>query len=205
MPDLAESWEYQDDNKTVIFHLRQGVTFQDGNAVFAEGQGREVVASDVVYSLERMVTIEGNQTAGDLLNNFDSIETLDDYTVALHLKNPDALLFAPGRGLTSVGILPKEAVEQLGENWKLNPIGSGPFEFISFVPDDSVTLVANEDYRVVPNIENLVYKVIPDENSAVVALEAGEIQRMELPAAEFERLSQDPNYIVYPMQCPAFL
>lgn len=202
-PDLAETWEYQDDGKTIVFHLRQGVTFQDGNDVFAEGQGREVVAADVVYSFERMVTIEGNQTASDLVANFDSAEATDDYTVTLHLKNPDALLFSAGRGLTSVGILPKEAVEQLGDNWKLNPIGSGPFEFSSFVPDDSVTLIPNEDYRIQPNIEKLVYKVIPDDNSAVVAFEANEIQRMDLPAAEFERLSQDPNYKVFSAQCPA--
>ena len=56
IPDLAESWEVSDDGTTIIFHLRQGMMFHDGNAVFPEGEGREVVADDVVYSIERFVT-----------------------------------------------------------------------------------------------------------------------------------------------------
>ncbi|HZW04532.1 MAG TPA: ABC transporter substrate-binding protein [Anaerolineaceae bacterium] len=175
IPDLAETWEYENDNKSVVFHLRKGVTFHDGNEVFAEGEGREVVASDVVYSLERYLTIEGGQPTSDLLANYESVEAVDDYTVRLNLTNPDALLFVNGRGLTSMGVLPKEAVEFYGETWTMHPIGSGPFELKEYIPDESVVLIPNEDHYILPNIDELIFKIIPDETVAAVALEAGEI------------------------------
>ncbi|MEM5774519.1 MAG: ABC transporter substrate-binding protein [Anaerolineaceae bacterium] len=175
LPDLAESWEYENDNKTVVFHLRQGVTFQDGNDVFAEGEGREVVASDVAYSIERYLTVEGGQPTSDLVANFESVEAVDDYTVRLNLKNPDALLFVLGRGLTSLGIVPQEAVEFYGDTWNIHPIGSGPFELQEYTPDDQIVLKANEDHYIVPNLAQVIFKIIPDETVASISLEAEEI------------------------------
>lgn len=75
-PGLAESWEVVDDT-TWIFHLRHGVMFQDGNEVFPEGQSREVIADDVVYSINR-----AKELAGDLdLRAITSVRALDKYTV----------------------------------------------------------------------------------------------------------------------------
>jgi len=203
IPDLAESWEYENDNKTVVFHLRQGVMFQDGNDVFPEGESREVVAQDVAYSLERQATIEGSQTAADFLSAFESVEVVDDYTVKLNLKNPDALLFTAGRGITSVAILPQEAVEQLGENWSLNPIGSGPFEFSEYIPDDSVILIPNEDYDVVPNIDQMIFKIIPDESVAAISLEAGEVDEMiTVSPSVFDLFAGNDNFIAIEGTCP---
>lgn len=175
LPDLAESWEYENDNKTVVFHLRQGVTFQDGNDVFAEGEGREVVASDVVYSIERYLTVEGGQPTSDLVANYESVEAVDDYTVRLNLKNPDALLFVLGRGLTSMGIVPQEAVEFYGDTWNIHPVGSGPFELQEYTPDEQIVLRANEDHYIVPNLAQVIFKIIPDETVASISLEAEEI------------------------------
>lgn len=204
LPDLAESWEYENDGKTVVFHLRQGVMFQDGNAVFAEGAGREVVAQDVAYSLERQATIEGSQTAADFIGSFESAEVVDDYTVKLHLTAPDALLFVAGRGITAVGILPQEAVEQLGEDWKLSPIGSGPFEFQEYIPDDSVILVPNEDYRVVPNIDQMIFKVLPDESVAAISLEAGEIDAMgTISTSIYDQFASNEDFTIIDGNCPA--
>lgn len=202
MPDLATSWEFEDGGKTVVFHLRSGVMFHDDNKVFPKGKSREVVASDVVYSIQRMVEIQGTQAAADLIENFVSVEAVDAYTVRLHLKNPDALLFAAARGLSAAAILPKEAVDQLGADWALNPIGSGPFKFESYKPDDSVTLVRNDAYRVKPYLDKIVYKIYPDENAALIALESGEVQQMLLPAAEFERFKDNPEFKLYAMFCP---
>ncbi|MCJ7625523.1 MAG: ABC transporter substrate-binding protein, partial [Anaerolineaceae bacterium] len=72
VPELAHSWEFEEDGKVVVFHLEEGWTFQDGNDVFAEGEGREIVADDVVYSIERLATIEGTGAASDLISNFVS-------------------------------------------------------------------------------------------------------------------------------------
>jgi peptide/nickel transport system substrate-binding protein len=202
-PDLAESWDFQEDGKVVIFHLRQGVFFQDGNDVFAEGQAREVKAADVVYSIERFITIEGGTAPSDLVQNFVSVEAVDDYTVKLTLSNPDALLFVNARGLTKCGILPKEAVDFYGENWPLNPIGSGSFEFVSYTPDDKVTLRPNEDARVVPNVDELVFKIIPDESVAAISLEAGDILEMSTSSSQiFDQFANNENFNTILGSCP---
>lgn len=204
IPDLAESWEYEEDGKVIIFHLRQGVTFQDGNAVFAEGEGREVVADDVVYSLERTLNTEGSQAAfSDLVAAFESVEALDDYTVRLTMNTPNALLFQPARGISSVMIYPREAVEQLGDSLASTPIGSGPFELVEYVPDDHVLLQRNEDYWITPNLDAVEFRIIPDDNVALIALETGEIDMvLNVPEREISRLREDGSYNLFPLACP---
>lgn len=203
IPDLATSWEYED-AQTVIFHLRKGVMWHDANAVFAKGASREVVASDVVYSIERAIETEGTTVATDLAAGYESAEAVDDYTVKLTLKAPNALLFTTGRGLTQLAVVPHEAVEQLGEDLALNPIGSGPFKFVEYKPDESLTLERNDLYWKRPYLDQIVYKVIPDQDAAVIALETGEIDVLAtVPDADFERLNSDDRFILYRRDCPS--
>jgi peptide/nickel transport system substrate-binding protein len=202
VPELAESWEIQEDGKVIIFHLKQGWTFQDGNEIFAEGEGREITAEDVAYSLDRLATVEGSMAASDYLSSFESAEAIDTYTVKLTLKQPDAILFASGRGISSAAILPREAVEQLGESWGLNPIGGGAFEFVEYVADDHVTLRKNEDYAITPNLDEVVFRITPDQNTQIISLEAGDIDWMSLPAEEFERFDGNDDYKLYAGNCP---
>jgi peptide/nickel transport system substrate-binding protein len=202
-PDLATSWEYQNDT-TLIFHLRKGVMWHDDNAVFRKGKSREVVADDVVYSIKRAVEIEGNTTAADFKATYQAVEALDKYTVKLTLKTPNALLFSVGRGLSGMAILPREAVEKLGKDFALNPIGSGPFKFVSYKPDESLTLVRNDLYWKKPYLDKVIYKVIPDANVAVIALETGELDTLAgVPSAELERLNADNRFIMDNSRCPA--
>jgi peptide/nickel transport system substrate-binding protein len=198
--DLAESWDYEEDGKVIIFHLRHDVTFQDGNAVFAEGEGREVVADDVVYSLDRTLNTEGSTAAlPDLVASYESVEAVDDYTVKLTLKQPNALLFSGGRGLSATVIYPHEAIEQLGEDgFNDAPIGSGPFEFVEYVPDDHVTLQRNEDYFIPVNLDGVVFQIIPEGSVALIALEAGEIDITDAPQQELARLREDSNFTLTP-------
>ncbi len=202
IPELAKSWEFEEGGKVVVFHLNEGWTFQDGNDVFAEGEGREITAEDVAYSIERMVTIEGSSAPSDLTAGFESVEAVDTYTVKLTMKEPDAILFAGGRGLSSAAILPREAVEARGADWGLNPIGGGPFEFVEYVADDHVTLRKNEDYAIEPYLDEVVFKILPDEDVQVISLEAGEVDVIALPAAEFDRFENDPDYKLYAANCP---
>lgn len=203
IPDLATSWEYRDDG-TLIFHLRRGVMWHDDNAVFSQGEGREVVASDVVYSLKRALETDGSTISSDLLTSYQSVEALDDYTVQLTLKTPNALLFTTGRGLTKIAIVPREAVEQLGEDLALNPIGSGPFKFVEYKPDESLTLERNDLYWRRPYLDRVIYQVIPDQDAALIALEAGEVDILTtVPDADFERLSGDGRFILYRRGCPS--
>jgi peptide/nickel transport system substrate-binding protein len=202
-PDLATSWEYQNDT-TLIFHLRKGVMWHDDNAVFPKGQSREVVADDVVYSIKRAVETEGNTTAADFKAAYQSVEALDKYTVKLTLKTADALMFSPGRGLSGMAIVPHEAVEKLGKDFALNPVGSGPFKFKEYKPDESLTLVRNDLYWKKPYLDKVVYKVIPDANVAVISLETGEVDTVAtVPSSELERLNADNRFVLDNSGCPA--
>lgn len=168
-PALAVSWEYIDDT-TWIFHLRHGVMFQDGNEVFPEGQGREVVADDVVYSIYR-----AKELATDLdLRAIVSARAIDPYTVEIKTAYPDAFLL----DIHHIGrlmIVPREAVEKLGDQFSVRPVGSGPFEIVEFVPGQRAVLQRNEDYWLPVNLDGVEFIVIPDPQTSRMALEAGEI------------------------------
>jgi ABC-type transport system substrate-binding protein len=203
IPDLAVSWEYEDDT-TLVFHLRKGVMWHDGNAVFAKGQSREVVADDVVYSIKRAIETEGSTASADLRAVYESVAAVDDHTVRLSLKAPHALLFTTGRGLSGLAIVPHEAVEQLGADLALNPIGSGPFKFVEYKPDESLTLERNDLYWIKPYLDRVVYRVIPDQQAAVIALEAGEVDILAtVPDTDVERLNADEQFTLHRRGCPS--
>jgi peptide/nickel transport system substrate-binding protein len=171
MPHLAESWENPDE-RTWVFKLREGVTFQDGNAVFPEGVNREVTAEDVVYSVNRFREVSTAFTLGDI----ESVTALDRYRVEIKTANPDPFLLSDPNRLARVMIVPREAIEQLGEEeFARSPVGSGPFELVSFTLDDTVEFTRNEDYWITPNLDGLEFVFIPDPTVETIALEANEI------------------------------
>ena len=193
-PDLAESWEWVDDT-TLVFNLRQGVTFHDGNDVFPEGANREVTADDVIYSMDRWVNTEGSRIEGNVIDVYESIEKIDDYTVQFNLSAPTALWFEQTAGLGLLAIVPREAVEHYGDDFGLNPIGSGPFEFVEYVADSHLTLRANEDYFIDCHLDGVEYQIIPEASVALIAFEAGDVDFITgAPAVEVPRLIEDENY-----------
>ena len=204
IPGLAESWEFEEDGAVVIFHIRQRALYHDGNPVFAEGESREVVAEDVVYSFERAFnTVASPAVPSDLRNSYESIEAIDDYTVRLTLNGPNGLLFAPGRGISKMATFPPEAIEQLGDDFADHPIDTGPFEFVEYVPDDHVILQRNEDYYITPYLDEVLFKIIPDNNTSMIALEAGEIDHMRnIPPLDVSRLDESEDYVLYRHACP---
>jgi peptide/nickel transport system substrate-binding protein len=204
VPDLAESWDISDDGTVYTWHLRQGMMWHDGNEVFPEGESREVVADDVVYSLLRSYDDSGSMLPADLRQVYESIEAVDDYTVVLTLNAPDSIIYDKARGLTMTPIIPKEAVDFYGSDFGLHPIGSGPFEFVSYSPDEEVVLQANEDYYITPCLSNVIVKVMPDVPAAMIALEAGDIDWWGsiLPGDDYERFATDERFQIINFGCP---
>lgn len=202
--DLAESWDITEGGKVYTWHLRKGMYWHDGNEVFPEGESREVVADDVVYSMMRMVDNEGSMLPADLRQVFVSIEAVDDYTVVLTLNNPDSIIYDKARGLTMVPIVPKEAVEYWGDEFGLHPVGSGPFEFVSYSPDEEVVLVKNEDYYITQCLDNVIFKVISDVPAGMIALEAGDIDwwGAVLPGDDYDRFQDNEDIVIINFGCP---
>jgi len=169
-PLLASRWETPD-VRTWIFHLRQGVLFQDGNEVFPSGTKRELTAEDVVYSINRFIKVSTAFTLGEI----DSVTAMDRYTVRLKTVTPNPFLISDPNRLARVGIVPREAVEKLGEDgFAQHPIGSGPFKIEEFVPNQRVTFVRNDRYWLPVYPDRVEFVYLPDPTVATIALQGGQ-------------------------------
>jgi peptide/nickel transport system substrate-binding protein len=184
-PDLAESWESTADLKQWTIHLRKGVKFHNG---------REVNAADVVTTVTRLL----DPAVGSVLRvNFDIIdkmEAVDDHTLRFTLKIPYApfpTLFAGYQAK----IIPKENVDKL----TTQPIGSGPFKFVEYLPGDRLVLAKNPDYyrSGEPKIDKVTFRIIPEYTANSVALKSGDLDLVwDLPPEEIDALKGAPGVVV---------
>jgi peptide/nickel transport system substrate-binding protein len=173
-PWLATSWE-QPDPLTWVFHLRDGVRFQDG---------RPLEAADVVWTIESLVDSKLAGLISAKSGNFgavDRAEVRDRLTVVVHMKRPDAgLLFNMSDGL--FGVVPRGA----GSDFGLHPVGSGPYRFVSQVQDKEVVLerspgcwssrdqgTGNRKQEGRDRIERLQFNVVPDTITSALELQKG--------------------------------
>ncbi|TDC27153.1 ABC transporter substrate-binding protein [Streptomyces sp. 8K308] len=164
VPGLAEEWETSEDGSTLTFHLRSGVTFQDGSAMDSE---------DVVFSLESIMAEETAAVAAASLAAVESVEAPDETTVVLNLNSPDASLPA-NLASVNMAILSSDDTE---EELNTQPNGTGPFTFDNRVSSQSVTLVRNEEFWGYPAaLASVEFRVIPDESAIVSALQSGNVQ-----------------------------
>jgi peptide/nickel transport system substrate-binding protein len=147
-PAIAKSWEISEDGKVYTFHLRTDVFFHD-NECFTGGKGRTLTAKDVVYSFSRITDTKVASPGAWIFNN--SIDTtepfkaLNDSTFQLKLCKP----FRPMLGILSMqycSVVPKEAVQKYGSDFRSHPVGTGPFMFKSWKEGTALILVKNPNY-----------------------------------------------------------
>ncbi len=162
VPHIAKSWE-QTDDLTTVFHLRDDITFSNGDKLTAE---------DVVFTIDRVIN---SYYVAYSLDFVDYAEALDEYTVAVHTKEPFGPIMAHFT-IPYTGIVPKSAVEADESAFSLNPIGSGAYELVSWNPGDSIIFKANENYFLgAPEVKELTFKIMPENSQRLIALENGEI------------------------------
>jgi peptide/nickel transport system substrate-binding protein len=174
-PELAERWDISPDKKTWTFYLRPGIKWHKGFG--------EVSAEDVKFSYERQISPDLGGVHGANFKDIASIDVVDPLTVRFNLKQPNAFFHAsaltPGFGRF---IVPKKAVEQLGVEFGRAPIGSGPFAFSEYRPQESVVLTANKNYfRGAPPTETLQFRYVPSDNAATIAFIGKEFDQTSGP------------------------
>lgn len=166
-PDLAESWERSDDGLVWTFKLRQGIRFHGGYG--------ELTAADVVYSLTRAGDPGRSAVSSDYAS-FESVEAPDDYTVRITLKEAVPSLLGLVANYHGGNIVSEKAAEALGEGFKTNPVGTGPFAFEELADGQYLRLVAHEDYfRGRPKIDRISYRYIPATSARELAFQNGEL------------------------------
>lgn len=167
VPGLAESWEELDDGKRIRFKLRQNVKFHNGEEFNAEA---------VKFTFDRLLGDEGAK--GPQRSNYTSIESveiIDPFTVDFKLNAPDPVLLTKLAGYGAM-IVPPKYVQEQGEAFNLNPVGTGAFKFVSYNPKVDIKLEANPDYwGGAPKISELNYRFISEPSTAVAELQAGRI------------------------------
>ncbi len=160
LPDLADSWEFSEDGLALTLNLHEGVKWHDGEPF---------TSADVAFTLE---TIKNGGFSGASFTCITAIEMPDDNTVILRTETPNASL-PYNLAYYGASILPKHIYE--GTDWTQNPanmkpVGTGAFKFAENQPGVSVTLEANMDYfRGAPNVDKLIFSVIPDSTTAAQA------------------------------------
>ena len=180
-PDLAESWDVSEDGKTITFHMRAGVKFHSGNPV---------TAKDAEFSLRRAVTL--NKTPSFILTQFgftadnvgETIVATDDMTLVITTDKRYATSFVLNCMTATIGgiVDMKTAMEHeidgdLGNEWlRTNTAGSGPYTLGSWKPNESLTLIANEDYYDgAPAMKRVIVRHIQESATQRLLLERGDI------------------------------
>ncbi len=148
VPSLAKSWEISADKLVYTFHLRTDVFFHD-DPVFKGAKGRKMVAADIVYSLNRITDRTVASPGGWIFNHkVDSLQAFtapDDSTFQLRLQRP----YQPILGILSMqycSIVPREAVESYGNDFRRHPVGTGPFRFVAWEEGQALVLQRNPNY-----------------------------------------------------------
>ncbi|WP_420349424.1 ABC transporter substrate-binding protein [Pelagibius sp.] len=192
--DLAESWTASEDGLVWTFQLRQGVD--------CHGEFGELDANDVVFSLNRAANKETSGFANDF-KAVSSIEATGEYEVKITLSEPVPSLLGLLVPYHGGNIVCQDAVEALGDQFQRRPIGTGPFMFAEYQPQQYVKLVANEDYfRGAPKIKEIYYRYIPSDASRDLAFQSGEIDMIygKQDQTWVERIRQVPDTTVTVME-----
>ncbi len=154
--DLATDYKLSDDGLTWTFTIRDDAVFTDGE---------KLTASDVAFTLETAKKAQGSVD----LTYMESAVAQNDTTVIVTLSKPTSIFL---NTLASVGIVPEHAYS---EDYGTNPIGSGPYKFVEWKPQEQIMFTANEDYYgSAPNIKNVTV-VFMSEDAALAAVQAGEV------------------------------
>ena len=194
VPGLASSWDVSADGLEFTFHLRKGVKFHDDTDFNADA---------VVFSLARQFKKDHPfynngpwQYWGgmDMDNIVDDVVAVDDSTVKIILKKKEAPFLA-NLAMNFAAIVSPTAAEKYGKDFPSNPVGTGPFMFVSWTKDDNIVLERFDGYWGKKTyLDRVILKVIPDATARWLALKTGEVDIIDFPnPADLPAIEKDPN------------
>ena len=198
--ELASDYAISEDGLTHTFSLKDGIKFHNG---------REIVADDVKYSLERVTNPETRSPGAGffgMIAGFDSwnagegeglsgVKVIDDKTIEITLSRPDAT-FGHVMALNFASIVPKEAVEAAGEDFGRQPVGSGAFKLAEWAPGQRVVFERFADYHRanLPKLDQVTFEIGLEPTVALLRLQQGQadVPGDGIPPAQFLQVMNDP-------------
>ena len=177
-PDLAESWKVSEDGKVWTFNLKKGVFF---HPFPGSPDGYEMTAEDVVYSLKRAATAQTSAYAGEYTGLDFKVTAPNTVEISVEKPMSETLFLAKVANYAGGFVVCGKAIEAQGNDWfKMHPVGTGPFIFKTYEPQQSVTLVQNGKYfRGKPVLEQVVARFMPSVSSREFGLRTGELDIIE--------------------------
>ena len=190
-PGLAESWEFDEESCTYTFHLAENVKWHDGEPFTAD---------DVKFTIEAIMDPENGSENAPNYEDVQEITVVDDHTVSFKLDAPNVAFL----DYMTMAVLPKHLLE--GEDMQTSdffrhPVGTGPYKLESWEEGQAITLVKNEDYfKGEPNIDTVVFKIVPDDNAKALQLKSGELDLALLTPKDAATFAEDEAYTCYDMK-----
>jgi len=185
VPQLATSWQWGPDQKSLTMKIRQGVTFHDGEKLDAEA---------VKFNIERHKTMQGSNRRGELAP-VTSVDVLDPYTVRFNLSAPFAPLLAQLADRAGMMVSPKAAKAE-GEKFGAHPVCSGPFKFVERVAQDRIVLERFPNYwnKAAIHFDKVTYQPIIDPTVRLANLKSGQLDFIErVNPSDMQALKGDPK------------
>ena len=185
VPQLAESWTLSDGGKVLTWKLRRGVKFHDGEEFDAQAAkvnfDRWLDKANGLLTLSQFASVEG-------------VEVVDKHTLKMTLKEVNGALLQTLAGRRAMFNSPK-ALAKWGKEINLHPTGTGPFEFVEWVPKDRIIVKRFEGYwGSKPALEKITFKPVPEPASRVAMLEAGDADMAApVPIQDVSRLRANPK------------
>lgn len=203
VPGLAERWSVSPDGKAYTFNLRRDVRFHDGTRFDAQA-----VRANVDYTLN---PDHHSQKAAFMLGPLNRVDVVDDFTVTFVLNEPYAPLL-DSLSQVYLGMASPKALSDWGPtDYQFHQVGTGPYRFVEYVPNDHLTLQANPDYawapevyrKSRPSIETITFRFYTDSATRALALESGAADIVgEIPPQDAARLTTDGAYTLHPVPIP---
>lgn len=191
VPALAKSWDFDEETCTYTFHLEEDVRWHDGEPFTAE---------DVQFTIEAIMDPENGSENAPNFEDVEEITVIDDHTISFRLSAPNVAFL----DYMTMAILPKHLLE--GEDMQTSdffrsPIGTGPYKLASWDEGQAITLEKNADYfKGEPNIDTIVFKIVPDDNAKALQLRAGELDLALLTPKDAATFADEEGFTCYDME-----
>lgn len=191
VPALAKEWEYDEETYTYTFYLEENVKWHDGEPF---------TAADVKFTIEAIMNPENGSENAPNFEDVEEITVLDDYTVEFHLSAPNVAFI----DYMTMAMLPEHLLA--GEDMQTSdffrsPVGTGPYKLANWDEGQAITLEKNEDYfKGEPNIDTIVFKIVPDDNAKALQMQTGELDLALLTPKDAQNFANMEEYTCYDMR-----